>query len=698
VSADLPSTVVGTRSVTAILKPRARFALRAAGAIGVLALAFHLAHGQLGLGGGALRDFSDNVVYDGVIVGASISCLVRAWLVRAERLPWLMLGVGLALDATGEIYWSLAFGYSSNPPSPSLADLFYLLYYPAMYVAVVLLVRRRFVRLSASAWLDGAIAAAASAAVIAALALEPILRSAVHGSAAAIATNMAYPLGDLILLAIVVGAAGLSGWRPGRAWALLGLGLALSAIADVAYVYANIDDTYVVGGILDSIWVASALAVGFAAWQPLKRSQEIDLEARRVLAIPAGFALVALGVLLYGGFHHVGAVGLALAASVIVLVIVRAGWTFHENVRLLDSSRREAVTDALTGLGNRRAMNTALARALAGGAASAPAVLALFDLDGFKLYNDRFGHLAGDALLEHLGARLQAAVGTAGRAYRMGGDEFCVLIRAEPEHADVHLAAALAALTVWGEEFNVGCSVGRVAIPSEAHAPTVALHLADDRMYARKNIRPGSARQQSHDVLLGLLRERQPELHEHVRHVGQLAVLVGRRLGLDAEHLDVIRRAADLHDVGKAAIPDAILSKPGPLTDGEWEFMRRHTVIGERILAAAPALAPVAELVRASHERWDGSGYPDRLAGDAIPLGSRIVAVCDAFDAMITDRPYQRAKTPAEAIAELRRVAGSQLDPGVVEAFAEAWEPDEALPLLPPEPAPESRLTAYSRS
>ena len=130
--------------------------------------------------------------------------------------------------------------------------------------------------------------------------------------------------------------------------------------------------------------------------------------------------------------------------------------------------------------------------------------------------------------------------------------------------------------------------------------------------------------------------------------------------------------AGDLHDVGKVAIPHAILGRPGPLDAEEWAFIERHTLIGERILAAAPALAPVGRLVRSSHERWDGRGYPDRLAGEAIPLGARIVAVCDAYDAMTSERPDQRRMSHAEAVAEVRRCAGTQFDPQVVEAFCRA--------------------------
>jgi HD-GYP domain-containing protein (c-di-GMP phosphodiesterase class II) len=154
---------------------------------------------------------------------------------------------------------------------------------------------------------------------------------------------------------------------------------------------------------------------------------------------------------------------------------------------------------------------------------------------------------------------------------------------------------------------------------------------------------------------------------------------VARRLEVEGEELEHVRHAAELHDVGKMAIPDAILDKPGPLDPTEWSFIRRHTIIGERIVAAAPALRQVAALVRASHEHWDGSGYPDGLAGDEIPLGARIVAVCDAFDAMVANRPYRVGMPPDLALAELWRCAGSQFDPAVVSAFAEAWAAQHAV-------------------
>jgi two-component system, cell cycle response regulator len=185
---------------------------------------------------------------------------------------------------------------------------------------------------------------------------------------------------------------------------------------------------------------------------------------------------------------------------------------------------------------------------------------------------------------------------------------------------------------------------------------------------ARRHSRASACRQ-SIDVLLKVLSERNADLGEHITGVADLAVGVARQLGLPAGEIDRVRIAAELHDVGKAAIPDAILDKPGPLDDDEWALMRQHTVIGERIMLVAPSLAATADFVRSSHEAFDGSGYPDGLLAEEIPLGARIIAVCDAFDAMSTTRSYRAAMAPEEAYAELRRCSGTQFDPTVVAAF-----------------------------
>jgi diguanylate cyclase (GGDEF)-like protein/PAS domain S-box-containing protein len=337
---------------------------------------------------------------------------------------------------------------------------------------------------------------------------------------------------------------------------------------------------------------------------------------------------------------------------------------------------RQALHDPLTGLANRRSLVAELERGIAAATNARPMLLALFDLDGFKTYNDTFGHPAGDALLMRLAKRLEAVLGADATAYRVGGDEFCVLSTIEDPHALPQRAAE--ALAEQGEGFTVTASYGSVLLPVEASTATEALREADRRMYARKNSDSrSSAGRQSADVLLRILSERSPALGVHLDEVTSLCDAVAQRMGMLEADRSPLLQAASLHDVGKAAIPDEILDKPGPLNDDEWAFMRRHTLIGERILSAAPALSRAAKLVRWSHERFDGRGYPDRLAGKAIPLASRIIAVCDAYDAMVSDRPYKDCAEPREARAELRRCAGQQFDPEVVEVFCAVLEERE---------------------
>jgi two-component system, cell cycle response regulator len=343
----------------------------------------------------------------------------------------------------------------------------------------------------------------------------------------------------------------------------------------------------------------------------------------------------------------------------------------RDNVHMLHASRDEALTDALTGLGNRRALTRALDERMAHLSPERPIVLALFDLDGFKHYNDTFGHPAGDALLVRLGRSLAGFMDGRGDVFRMGGDEFCALFASGDEGIVPVVEGAALALSEHGDGFAVGCSHGAITLPGEAQDAAGALRLADQRMYANKHAGRVSAGRQTADVLLRALAARDPDLAGQTEAV-ELAVATAHALGLGPDEVERVRHATELRDIGKVAVPDAILAKPGPLKPEEWEFVRRHPLIGERIIDGAPALHRVGSLVRSSHERWDGGGYPDRLAAEAIPAGARIVAVADAFAAMTARRPYRPARTVDEAVEELRTCSGSQFDPAVVEAFVTA--------------------------
>jgi diguanylate cyclase (GGDEF)-like protein len=341
----------------------------------------------------------------------------------------------------------------------------------------------------------------------------------------------------------------------------------------------------------------------------------------------------------------------------------------------LRSSQRElkiaATTDSLTGLGNRRKLMSDLEAEIESASIADPRVLVLFDLNGFKPYNDRFGHGAGDALLARLAIKLNSALKGRGAAYRMGGDEFCVVAALRHEDAPGFVARLAESLTETGEGFEISAAHGSVFLPAETREPSEALRTADGRMYAQKQGGRPSAGRQSKDVLLSALAERSVELATHVGVVGEMAGRLAAAMGIQGELLEQIMQAAELHDIGKVAIPEAILNKPGPLSDEEWAFIRKHTLIGEKILSAAPALTAAGRLVRSSHERYDGRGYPDGLAGEDIPLGARIVAVCDAYEAMTSDRPYRSKMSSEKAAAELKSSAPSQFDAHVVQVFLE---------------------------
>jgi diguanylate cyclase (GGDEF)-like protein len=623
--------------------------------------------------GPVLGDYAHNVIE----VLAGVLCLAGAWQARREQTAWLLIGIGVLAWALGNLYYTVVLYDLEAPPIPSPADAGFLLFPVLGMVGVFTLVRARTRDVPVTLWIDGTIAALAVTAVSAALVFQTAFDN-VSGKPLDVATALAYPICDLVLIGVSIGALSATGWRLDRTWVLLAAGIASFWLADSLYLVESLLGTYQSPAWYDIGWTLGLLLVALASWQPHVVRRPAVPDGVRFISAPLGFGVVGLTLLIYGCLADLNPLAVALSALALVAVMARLVLTFHDNVSILSTSRVEAMTDLLTGLGNRRALARALEEMLPLADDARPLVLVLFDLDGFKHYNDTFGHPAGDTLLIRLGGNLSTYLSGRGRAFRMGGDEFCALFHPGDEVADPIIAGAATALTEHGEGFTVTCSHGAIVLPREAQDATEALRIADQRMYAQKNAGRTSATRQSKAVLVSALSERNPELFAHLEGVAELAESTARRLGLGDEEVEQIGHAAELHDIGKVAIPDAILSKPGALDPREWEFIRRHTLIGERIIAAAPALVAVARLVRSSHERWDGTGYPDRLAEQAIPLGSRVVCVADAFNAMTSERPYSPAVPPPLAIHELRRNAGTQFDPVVVEAFCAAWREHSA--------------------
>jgi len=621
------------------------------------------------VGGADFRAFRDTYIYNGIVVSAALFCMAQALIVRSsDRIAWGLVGLGLLAWGVGDVYYALALADLEDVPIPSIADVFYLAFYPFVYVGLALLLRSRLQGMRGDLWVDGIIAGLTMASLAAALVFGVIV-DVTGGDPLKIATNLAYPFADLGLIAVVTVVLAMTGWHVDRTWACILAGCAVFGVADTAYLYQTAVGTYVEGTIVDAGWVAGIVLVGVAAWQPRRAVASVRVDGFWVLALPAIFGTLALGLLVYDHFRPVNNVALVLSACALGAVIARMAMTFRRNEALLETSRRDAETDALTGLANRRRLLLDLECRIEAGV---PTILLLFDLDGFKSYNDAFGHPAGDSLLHRLAGKLGEAAEPFGRAYRMGGDEFCVIADGEGVDRGPIVVAALRALRDEGEGFRIGSAYGAAILPDEATELSEALRIADTRLYGNKDSRRASAGRQTREVLLSALYERDESLHGHLSAVARLARAVGNRLGLPEADLQELVLAAELHDVGKLAIPDSILSKTEALTEDEWVFVHRHTVIGERILASAPSLARISPIVRSTHERIDGLGYPDGLAGDQIPLLSRIVSACDAFNAMIEDRPYRPAIPLDGAIAELRRCAGTQFDETVVEALLAA--------------------------
>jgi two-component system cell cycle response regulator len=341
------------------------------------------------------------------------------------------------------------------------------------------------------------------------------------------------------------------------------------------------------------------------------------------------------------------------------------------------SPLRQPTAEDVTNLPGRARLLADLDQAFSSATSDHAVLLVLLDLIGFKEYNDTFGYPAGDALLKRLAGKLSRVAATRGSAYRLDGDEFAALLSVEDDVGQLADLVA-SALVEKGDGFAVAPCYGTALLPHEGSTASDALRVANERMYALKySLRPSAGALQSSEVLMEALAMRGPDCGDHLHGLAELVEAVASKLGVGVEELEQVKLAAELHDVGKTALPTAILEKSFPLDVEEREFVEHHSMIGERILHAAPALHRVARIIRWTHERYDGTGYPDHLSGVEIPLGARIIGVCDAFDAMISSRPYRKAMSVEESIVELRQNAGGQFDPLVVDAFCTVMEERE---------------------
>lgn len=442
-------------------------------------------HAWVGIGGSDLDFAINSVVYDAVIVAAGLACLTRAWRGGPERGAWIAIGASVLAWAGGEIWWTAYIEGNPEAPYPSPADIGYLAFYPLAVVGLYLLVRARARELDSRLWMDGVIAALGTGALGAALLFE-FVADRTSGSAVEMATTLAYPVGDIVLISLVVGVIALTRWRPGRTWTLLLAGLATMAAADVAFTLQAYEATLPGGDWVEPIYVISAVIIGAEAWQP--QASTIEPEARfdgwREMVVPGIVAVAMIGLVAMQYFDHATALTTVLWSATMLAVIGRLALSLRENKRLLE----QVQTDRLTGLGSQARLQMDL-EARSGARATTPLTVILLDLNGFKHYNDSFGHPAGDKMLGLLGKRLRATVEPEATGYRLGGDEFVVLVEGEIADRDAIAVDAAEALTSRGSGFDLSAAWGVASIPGEAASPAEAMQLADVRMYAQKESR-----------------------------------------------------------------------------------------------------------------------------------------------------------------------------------------------------------------
>jgi two-component system, cell cycle response regulator len=443
-------------------------------------------HDWLGLGDG-LHFAIGGPLYDAVVLGAGVACLVRASDYKRERAAWLLIGLAILFWGAAEVYWTAFIDGNASAPYPSLADVGYLAFYPLAYAGLAMLVRARAHEIDWRLWMDGAIAALGTAALGAAFVFDFVAEKAT-GNTIEVVTTLAYPLGDIAMVSMVLGVVALTGWRPGRTWSLLLAGLSALVIADIAYTLQSTDATLPGGNWIDPIYLIGAICLGAAVWQPAEAAEITSPrggDRRREIVVPAVFAGVMIGLFAMQYFSATSGLSTVLWASTMTAVIVRLAMSDKENKDLLEQVR----TDPLTGLSNRGRMQVDLEEECARASEGRPAMLYLFDLNGFKRYNDTFGHPAGDELLVRLGGALRDSVGDDGTAYRIGGDEFCLLLSCAEDRFDAVARSAAQALTQSDRGVEVGASWGAAQIPGEAGDPSAAMQLADVRMYAQKESR-----------------------------------------------------------------------------------------------------------------------------------------------------------------------------------------------------------------
>ncbi|WP_203718513.1 bifunctional diguanylate cyclase/phosphohydrolase [Asanoa siamensis] len=640
-----------------------------------------------------------------IVVAVGLS-FAAAWKTSGRtRIAWVLFAVSNLLWLIGEVIWVFyTYVFQRGPPAVSVADFFYLSSYvlavPAILVAIGSSGHLRHIR----GLLDAGLLALGVGTIGWQVAIAPSLP---HAPRLADAVAFAYPLFGVATVTLLA-AVGLAGRHRLPAWAgLVGAGFAVAGVTDAVYAYTiakqNIDSNWINIG-----WQVEAVLLGLGAVAAIRRPEPETRQRDRVrdlTAVPLVIAAMsAAGLILAdrldGGPITGGtlAILLALFAGVLArqLLIIRDRTRLATQLRAaLREQERLAITDGLTGVYNRRFFQEMLRiEAERADRADSPLSVILLDLDEFKKVNDGYGHPAGDTVLAQIADRIRGSVRAADIVARYGGEEFGCLLPGVDEEVAIEIAeqirqsiGRLEVAVGQGRSVKLTSSLGVATAGTRGgHSlddPDGLVNEADSALYRAKAtgrnrvvaagmlVDPVYA---DPDLPIGLvwLADRidaQISVHEHSTAVSRWSLLVAERLGLDMAALRRVGAAGRLHDIGKVMVADSVLRKALPLTAREWEDLRRHPDESARLLTELGGRPDLAAVAAAHHEWFDGTGYPRGLAGAQIPIEARVIAVTDAWAAMLADRPFAPTLTVDEARVEIERGRGTQFDPAVADAF-----------------------------
>ncbi|MEU5696469.1 diguanylate cyclase [Actinosynnema sp. NPDC020468] len=628
------------------------------------------------------------VVYCSVSASAAIAVFWGLFRNRpAAKAPWVVLGLSQLVYAAADTTFYTAHYVFAETEYPSSADALYLAHYPLVVVALVVFIRRR----RSDRDLPGLIDAVSLTVVAGLLSWVFVIGPQTRlGTPVLIElTSLAYPLMDLVLLLAALRLFFGAG-RRGAPFVLLTGWLAAILTADTVYVLQRLSLSYEAGNFLDAIWLTGNLALGACALHPAmaRLAQPTEVPAPRLtwprLAILSAGALIGPIVLIVQHAQGERRDVPVIAAGCAVLFALTA----TRLAGLAVDQRLLAITDSLTRLRSRRFFEARLAEEVARSRRTgAPLGVVILDVDRFKSINDRFGHPAGDRVLVEVADRLRAVAGQDGVLARYGGEEFALIATgADAEHL-TRLAERLRhgvshhPIAVSGRNsVTVTVSAGTAAFAPHHGTASALVSVADRALYLAKE----SGRDRAvactsvpaaPDVLLDYLDQAADLVDLRLACPGRsLAIAawartVAERLSLDETEVRTAHRAGRLLDVGMIVLAEELLAQEGPLTSRQWERVRAHPDCGARLVGVSSDQVDVADTVRQHHERWDGSGYPAGLSGDAIRVEARIVAVCDAWASMRSGRPYRGAVGHDAAVRELRDSRGTAFDPDVVDLF-----------------------------